>query len=356
MHIPTLCLLSDYFEITYLCDVSSKLLAHCAKRVPGCRVKTTTSHSELCSSDDVDAVLICSATAFHTSQAITALQNNKHVLVEKPVTVSFRDLEDIVSAERQSQGKVSVGYNRRFAPSFLDAIREIGDIKAVQYARVRDIIGPNEHFIGQSGTYSKKFNDISSKNSETMARLDRDMNDRALKEFNVTANDDTRLMLFALSGLGSHDFSAMREALGMPQSVQGAKLQMPLWTATFDYGSFAVVYESGSNDVPVFDCHIEVYTPDKIVRVNYDTPFIKGLPITMTVREKVPGPTGEAYFQCREVRSTYEDTYTLEHKDWYNSIVTGGIPKCNLSDSRQDLEIYGMLLRAGYGTTPGTQL
>ncbi|KAL4734907.1 major facilitator superfamily domain-containing protein [Aspergillus similis] len=72
----------------------------------------------------------------------------------------------------------------------------------------------------------------------------------------------------------------MREAIGMPQSVKSAVLKLPIWTATFDYGSFPVVYESGLNQVPVFDAHIEVYGTDKIVRVNYDTPLLphNGLP------------------------------------------------------------------------------
>jgi hypothetical protein len=81
----------------------------------------------------------------------------------------------------------------------------------------------------------------------------------------------------------------MRELLGMPTSVLGASLQAgsPIWSVLFQYPSFPVTYESGINNVPIFDAHIEIYSQEKIVRVNYDTPYVKGLPVTMTIRESI---------------------------------------------------------------------
>ena len=69
----------------------------------------------------------------------------------------------------------------------------------------------------------------------------------------------------------------MREILGMPQGVAGAHLTFPgIFSVIFRYDDFPVTYESGLNSVPLFDAHIEVYSQDKIVRVDYDTPFCQG--------------------------------------------------------------------------------
>jgi hypothetical protein len=91
----------------------------------------------------------------------------------------------------------------------------------------------------------------------------------------------------------------MRELLGMPTSVLGASLQAgsPIWSVLFQYPSFPVTYESGINNVPIFDAHIEIYSQEKIVRVNYDTPYVKGLPVTMTIRERIDngGREGNGY-------------------------------------------------------------
>jgi predicted dehydrogenase len=347
-HIPTLNLLSDYFQVTYLCDISTNALEHCKRKVTGPPPKITKSAEELCSSIEVDAVLVCNATVYHAEHAILALENDKFVLVEKPLTSSHEDIDKLQAAERASKGRLMVGYMRRYAPGFLDAIAEIGGISQIHYVRVRDIIGPNTTFVGQSGTFPKRFDDYNPEDSQTLKDKDRKATDEALSAYGVPANDHTRRVLMALGGLGTHDLSAMREAIGMPKSVKAAILTFPIWTATFDYDTFPVVYESGLNEVPVFDAHIEVYGSDKIVRINYDTPYVKGLPTTMTVREKTTGPRGEECYQERYVRTTYEDSYTVEFKAWYESILSGQQTKTTIEDARQDVDLIQMLMRAGF--------
>lgn len=142
----------------------------------------------------------------------------------------------------------------------------------------------------------------------------------------------------------------MREILGMPKRVLGACLGFPgIYSALLEYDGFAVTFESGINSVPVFDAHIEVYSEDKIVRINYDSPYVKGLPVIMTIREKVDSRAGNDSFgyQERVVRRTYEDPYTLEFLEFYDCIVKGKPIKTSAEDSRQDLEIFKMILKAG---------
>lgn len=120
-----------------MCDPSEQALKHCSQRVFGDRPKTTTNPEELCSSPDVDVVVLCNATAFHPSHALLALKNNKSVLVEKPIALCYRDIDAIIAAERTSTGKVFVGYQRRYAEAFLDAVKEVGGMDKILYARVR---------------------------------------------------------------------------------------------------------------------------------------------------------------------------------------------------------------------------
>ena len=137
----------------------------------------------------------------------------------------------------------------------------------------------------------------------------------------------------------------MRELLGMPTRVLGASLNPNgIWTTLFQYPSFPCVYESGINSVPVFDAHIEVYSDDKIVRVDYDTPYVKGLPVTMTVRERI----GADGYQERLVRKTYEDPYTLEFLEFYRVVVTNGEPKTGARDARFEVDLWRMIMRAGF--------
>ena len=135
----------------------------------------------------------------------------------------------------------------------------------------------------------------------------------------------------------------MREMLGMPDSVAGAVLTLPgIFSVLFKYNDFPVTYESGLIGVPQFDAHIEVYSTDKIVRINYDTPYIKGLPVTMTVREKV----GDG-FQERTIRKTFTDPYTLELLAFHDDTINKKTPKTSVKDARQDIELFKMILQAG---------
>lgn len=201
VHIPNMNYMSHRFQITYLCDISQQSLAHCARKVQGPTPRATTDASELCSSPDVDVVLIANADAYHVEHGILALRHGKYCLIEKPVSLCFRDLDRLLEAEKQSQGKVFVGTMRRFATAFLDAVEEVGGLQKIQYARVRDIVGPNAVFVGQSGTYPRKFNDFSDADNEDRLAREADIFEQALKhEFGVPSTPESKRMLRVLGG------------------------------------------------------------------------------------------------------------------------------------------------------------
>ncbi|KAM0346330.1 hypothetical protein ACHAPU_005761 [Fusarium lateritium] len=340
VHLPTLGFMSSWFRITYLCDISAASLKHCAAKLNN-GVPTTIDPAELCSSDQVDAVIIASSDEYHASHAILALQNNKHVLVEKPLAITKRDALAISAAEKSSRGKVMVGYMRRYAAPFEDAIREIGGMDKILYARIRDIIGPNPYFVSQSGTFPKGFTDFSDADMQEKNERATEMVEFALREeCDVNVTDESIRMWRWFGTLGSHDLSLMREALGMPQKVIGASLGFPFWNILFKYNDFTVSYESGLDNVPRFDAHLEVYSANKTVKLQYDTPFVKGLPVTMHVSENVDGVYKESTY-----RRSYEDPYTREMKVFWEMVVEGKTTKTTVEDAMQDLEIFKMAMR-----------
>ncbi|KAH7134449.1 hypothetical protein EDB81DRAFT_694855 [Dactylonectria macrodidyma] len=345
-HIPNINFLAHRFRTTYLCDISEQSLQHCAQRVLGGTPKITTNAEELCSSSDVDVVIIANADAYHVGHGILALKHDKYCLIEKPASICFRDIDRLIEAEKSSKGKVFVGTMRRYATAFLDAVQEVGGMRNITYARVRDIIGPNSINVDQSGTFPRKFNDFPETDSQDRVSREEDIYNQALgNEFGVVVNPQSIRMLRVLGALGTHDLSAMREIIGMPQAVAGAILRLPgIFSVLFQYDGFPVTYESGLSGVPEFDAHIEVYSPEKIVRVEFDTPYVKGLPVTVTVREKL----GDG-FQEKKIRKTYEDAYTLEMLELYDCVIQGKTPKSSAEDARKDIELFEMIMKAGFG-------
>lgn len=364
-HIPNINFLAHRFRTTYLCDISEQALKHCAHKVLGGTPKITSSAKELCSSTDVDIVIIANADAYHVEHGILALENNKYCLIEKPAAICFRDIDMLIEAEKTSKGKVFVGTMRRYATAFLDAVKEVGDLETITYARVRDIIGPNSTFVEQSGTFPQRFNDFSREDSEDRINRETDIHEQALRrEFGIKVTPQSQRMLRILGGLvtysaledftikdtnhirlGTHDLSAMREIIGMPEGVEGAFLKPPgIFSVLFRYNGFPLIYESGLNEIPQFDAHIEIFSPHKVVRVEFDTPYIKGLPVTISIREKI----GAGGFQERKVRKTYEDPYSLELLELYDCVISGKTPKSSAEDARKDIELFEMVLKAGF--------
>lgn len=137
VHILNLNLFSDNFTVTWLCDTSLEALEHCSRLVRGHTPRTTQNAEVLCSSQDVDLVFVVNSDEYHCDHTVLALKHNKHVFVEKPMTLCKRDANAIIEAERASTGKVMVGYMRRYAIAFNDAVKEVGGMDQITYVRVR---------------------------------------------------------------------------------------------------------------------------------------------------------------------------------------------------------------------------
>ena len=76
-----------------------------------------TDLNEVLARDDVDAVILCTPTQLHASQAIEAMRAGKHVQVEIPVADSWTDAQEVQRVQRETGLTCMVGHTRRFNPS-----------------------------------------------------------------------------------------------------------------------------------------------------------------------------------------------------------------------------------------------
>jgi len=66
---------------------------------------------------DVDAVILCTPTQMHASQAIQCMDAGKHVQVEIPLADSRADAEAVLAKQKETGKVCMVGHTRRFNPS-----------------------------------------------------------------------------------------------------------------------------------------------------------------------------------------------------------------------------------------------
>ena len=122
-------------EIVALCDINPERLEGASNRFEIQR--TYRSAEELFAEADIEAVSINTGDQFHTEPFLAAVEQGKHIFVEKPLANSIEQVEAMVTATREADAKlkIAVGYILRFNPVF-EAVHELchtGQLGQVYY-------------------------------------------------------------------------------------------------------------------------------------------------------------------------------------------------------------------------------
>lgn len=86
----------------------------------------TTDYKEILNDHDVDLVMITTRHNLHASLALEVLKNGKHVFVEKPMALNKIELDELIKVSNQSNGSITVGFNRRFSPHAIKIKQNLG--------------------------------------------------------------------------------------------------------------------------------------------------------------------------------------------------------------------------------------
>lgn len=136
-------------EIVAICDSNERRLHALGKKysVENLYLKV----SEFLANEEIDAISICTWNNSHAEIAIQALQQNKHVLLEKPLSLTLDEAYAVEAAVKESKKILQVGYVRRFATNvgvlkkFIDA-GELGEIYYAKASCIRRLGNPGGWF------------------------------------------------------------------------------------------------------------------------------------------------------------------------------------------------------------------
>jgi predicted dehydrogenase len=128
---------SELPEVTVsrVCDTSDERLLKMHRKFP--YVFPTKLMDELLADEEVDAVVVATNASTHYDITKACLLNNKHVLVEKPLTTSIEEGEKLVSLAEERKLKLMVGHTFLYNP----AVRKIkeyltdDDIGSIYYLK-----------------------------------------------------------------------------------------------------------------------------------------------------------------------------------------------------------------------------
>lgn len=121
-------------ELYAICDLAGDLVERMAA-IHQPRV-TYLDYAAMLADPAVEAVIVATADQFHAAMTAQALAAGKHVLVEKPMTVSVEEGEALRAAVQRAARVLQVGTMKRFDPGIAFARQfiqeEIGDLLALK--------------------------------------------------------------------------------------------------------------------------------------------------------------------------------------------------------------------------------
>jgi myo-inositol 2-dehydrogenase/D-chiro-inositol 1-dehydrogenase len=120
-------------KLKYIYDVNSQFAEEVAKST-GCSIAS--SPEEAINADDIDAVLIASATPTHTQFITMAAKAGKAIFCEKPIDLDINKVNECMENIKGTNVPIQIGFNRRFDASHAKAQqarvkKEIGELEMV---------------------------------------------------------------------------------------------------------------------------------------------------------------------------------------------------------------------------------
>jgi len=119
-HVEALFSNSQIAELISVCDIVENKALERKKQyeevISTAEIKVYTDYIEMLDNEDIDVVSIATESGYHAKHAIDCLNRNKHVLIEKPMALSVKDADDIISLAKEKKKKVCVSHQNRFNP------------------------------------------------------------------------------------------------------------------------------------------------------------------------------------------------------------------------------------------------
>jgi predicted dehydrogenase len=109
-------------RVVTICDKNPKAMGQVLGRHPS--VQVTTNPEELLRSPEIDAVAIVTPVSTHYALARKALENGKHVFVEKPLTATSAEAEDLIELADRKNLQVMVDHTFLFT----GAVRKLKEL------------------------------------------------------------------------------------------------------------------------------------------------------------------------------------------------------------------------------------
>jgi predicted dehydrogenase len=348
MHLPYLRELDDRFQIVALCDIDPVALAEVGRQYGVTRLFS--SAAELLG-EPLDVVFILTS-GDHTATTIAALERGLHVFVEKPLTYTLRQTDEVMAAAARAGTTLMVGMMKQYDPGYRRGVALVKELRDLRYVNATTLepegtFYMSHHAIARSGgpprpgevQYGEAM--FRAMQEGVLASQPRDL----LREGVGRDDPDALTAYFLLIVSSIHDINALRGALGQPAGVLSANLWAggTSFTATLAYPNDvrAVYTWTLLPHVKHYAETFAFYASDGRVLIRFPSPYLNNAPTLVDV-ERMQGEE----LQVTRLTVSYEEAFKRELLEFDDCVRTGRAPFTDAAGFLQDLEVLTEIARS----------
>lgn len=335
MHIPNVLELPET-ELTALCDPGENVTTELGDRYNVSPEYQYQDSERLVAerAAELDAVIVTTPMQTHADVVETTLEADLNTLVEKPLTVTPEDADRLVELAENSDATAMVAYNRRFELAYERFVDELSEAETVDsvtaYAvdadfsqtlpEIYDTVQPDlsEEFIERSNAHRLE------QCKQAIGREDDDL---------AAAYD------FQLEHV-CHDINALRDLFGEVDRIDHVDFVRDGY-----FGTAHIVYEddervflqSGDSERHFHEQFVRVDTPDRVLQLDFDHPFVRYNGATLSIRSG-KGETADC-----EYSPTREESFKRELEHFVACVAGEATVETTFEEARDDIELITRL-------------
>jgi predicted dehydrogenase len=353
MHIPYIAEYGEYFELVALADTHQPTLDAVADRYHV--QQRHTDWRDLLARDDIDAVVICHGGS-HRDTTIAALDANKHVFVEKPLTWNLREMQEVAARAASSDRIVQLGYHKLYDPAFAYTKAQVQRMSDLGFVRISVLHPANE--LGFSPHRIRRGNGIIAEGHVDVGTVDSQRADQLqafaggemaslVDEALGACKDDARLRLGygVLCSSFIHQIYTMYGFLGEPTRVVNADF----WREGFSF--HALVQYPGDLRVSL-DWHFLLELKDykeeyaffghkQRVMLTFPSPYFRNFPSPVTIQ----GGEGELSWE-KHVTVSHDEAFRVEMLAFYDNVSKNQTPISSVADALKHSQFIQQVIDA----------
>jgi len=299
-------------------------------------------HLELAQDPEIEAVAVSGHFAGQGEIAIDLLKAGKDVFMEKPMAVSVEQAERILAAENAGDGRLMVGYMKRYDPGnvmvkqLADRFRASGELGPIRYVRNHGFCG--DWTAGLDTPFIKTDEPLPPAPSAWPAWLPERFRQGYLGY----------LQQF------THNVNLVRWFLGAGADVEVKAVQLDaekgyFGVAVLEVAGTTTVIESGAVKYHGWDEHTQIYFADGWIRTEAPPLLLRNAPATVEVYR---GDQGDKVLSQTFPADGRTWSYKEEMRHFAQCAQTGAPCRSPASDAAEDVRTLENIYRAYVESQP----